>query len=370
MTDPSPSKDDLRILVTGGAGFVGANLAVALAARRPEWDIVALDSLRRRGSELNLARLRTAGVEFVHGDVREPSDLLALDPIDALVECSAEPSVLAGTEGSPDYPIRTNLLGAFHCLELARRDAAQVVFLSTSRVYPVSALCAVGYVEAPTRFELVDDQEVPGISSAGVSERFQLEGARTLYGATKLGAELLIGEYEEGFGLRSVINRCGVIAGPWQMGKVDQGVFSHWMLAHYFGRDLRYIGFGGAGKQVRDLLHVSDLVDLVEDQLARPEHWAGVTANVSGGAGCSLSLQETTALCAEITGNRVAVVSPTETRPGDVPIYIGDCARLFGHTDWRPQRSARQILEDIFAWIRDNERAVQLALPNEGMSQE
>jgi CDP-paratose 2-epimerase len=362
MTDPSPPKDDLRILVTGGAGFVGANLAIALAARRPEWSIVALDSLKRRGSELNLGRLRAAGVVFVHGDVREPADLLALDPIDALVECSAEPSVLAGIEGSPDYPVHTNLLGAFHCLELARRDAAQVVFLSTSRVYPVSALCAVRYVEGATRLELIDDQELPGVSSAGVSERFPLDGARTLYGTTKLAGELLVGEYGEGFGLPTVINRCGVIAGPWQMGKVDQGVFSHWMLAHYFGRDLRYIGFGGTGKQVRDLLHVNDLVDLIEDQLARPEHWAGMTANVGGGAGCSLSLREATAQCTEITGNRVPVASSKDTRPGDVPIYIGDCARLFGHTDWRPRHSTRAILEDIFTWIRDNERAVRLAL--------
>ena len=73
------------------------------------------------------------------------------------------------------------------------------------------------------------------------------------------------------FGLRAVVDRCGVIAGPWQMGKVDQGVFAHWLLSHRFGRPLSYIGYGGAGKQVRDLLHVADLAALVEAQLAEPE---------------------------------------------------------------------------------------------------
>ena len=88
----------------------------------------------------------------------------------------------------------------------------------------------------------------------------------------------------------AVIDRCGVIAGPWQMGKVDQGVFTHWMLAHHFGNPLSYIGFGGEGKQVRDLLHVEDLVDLVERQLLDPAAWDGRTVNVGGGRECSLSL--------------------------------------------------------------------------------
>ena len=96
-----------RVLVTGGAGFVGANLCLAIAAAQPSAEVVALDSLKRRGSELNLARLREAGVRFVHGDVRQRDDLLALEPVDALVECSAEPSVLAGMGTGADYVVQT-----------------------------------------------------------------------------------------------------------------------------------------------------------------------------------------------------------------------------------------------------------------------
>jgi CDP-paratose 2-epimerase len=347
-----------RLLVTGGAGFIGANLAVGLAGRHPDWEIVALDNLHRRGSELNLPRLREAGVRFVHGDVRDLEDLLAVGEIDALVECSAEPSALAGVDGNPDFVVKTNLLGAYNCLELARRADAQFLFLSTSRVYPIAALERLGYSEGETRFELADEQSVPGASARGIAESLPLEGPRTLYGATKLAAELLIAEYAAAYRLATVINRCGVVAGPWQMGKVDQGVFSYWMLAHHFGRPLRYIGFGGSGKQVRDLLHVDDLLDLVEEQLADPAHWAGTTVNVGGGAAGSLSLLETTELCREITGRNTEVQPSSETRPGDVPVYISDCARLYAMTDWRPRRAQSQILGDIHAWILEHEAAL------------
>jgi CDP-paratose 2-epimerase len=351
-----------RVLITGGAGFVGANLAVQLARRHSGWELLAFDNLKRRGSELNLARLGEAGVSFVHGDVRQLDDLLAVGELDALVECSAEPSALAGTDGRTAYALHSNLTGAYHCLELARRDGAQVVFLSTSRVYPFAALDSLDYAEESTRYELTPSEAQAGASDKGVGESFPLEGARTLYGATKLAGELLVAEYAASFGLPTVINRCGVMAGPWQMGKVDQGVFTYWLLAHYFRRSLRYIGYGGSGKQVRDLLHVDDLVDLVDEQLSSPERWAGETVNVGGGRDVSLSLREATELCRELTGNEVPVEASSEERPGDVRIYLSDCTRLFGLTEWRPRRDERQILADTLDWIAENERAVRSVL--------
>ncbi len=339
-----------RVLITGGAGFVGANLGVELAARHPDWEVIALDNLHRRGSELNLPRLEAAGVAFVRGDVRDGAGLGELEPIEALIECSAEPSALIERDAETSYPVHTNLLGAYNCLELARRDGAQFVFLSTSRVYPFEALGRVARREGATRFELEDDQELPGVSAAGISEDFPLEGPRTLYGATKLAAEHLITEYAARFGLRAVVDRCGVIAGPWQMGRVDQGVFAFWVLHHHFGIPLRYIGWGGAGRQVRDLLHVDDLVDLVDAQLRDREHWSGVVANVGGGPERSLSLAEATEICRVLTGNEVSIEPVAEDRYGDVPIYVSDNSRLHTHTDWRPSRSAEQTLADIHEW--------------------
>lgn len=339
---------DRRILVTGGAGFVGSHLAIALKQRHPGAEVVALDSLSRDRSRENLPRLRDAGVSFVQGDVRVKEDLLALGRIDALVECSAEPSVVTGVEGSPDDLIRTNLMGAYHCLELARRDNAQVVFLSTSRVYPVRHLVGIQLEQTETRFEIAAEQELPGVSPAGIAEDFPIWGARTLYGATKLSAEHLIEDYVEGYGLRAVINRFGAIAGP---GGDD--VFTHWVLAHHLGRPLAYTAFGG--KQVRDLVHIDDVADLIVEQLLSPDWWTGLIANVGGGREISLSLRETTELCAEITGNRVDVSDASAERPGDIPLYISDCTRIFEHTEWRPRRDARRILGDVHDWIRANE---------------
>ncbi len=351
-----------RVLITGGAGFVGSNLAFSLAGRHPDWELIALDNLYRRGSRLNLPRLEEAGVEFIEGDVRRPEDLAKVPRIDAMIECSAEPSVMSGVDGDTGYLVHTNLTGAYNCLELARRDSAFFVFLSTSRVYPVQPQVDLRLEEAETRFELAADQDVPGVSPAGISERFPLEGARTLYGATKLAAELLIEEYRAALGVPAVIDRCGVIAGPWQMGKVDQGVFTHWMLAHHFGNPLSYIGFGGHGKQVRDLLHALDLVDLVERQLLDPGKWDGRTVNVGGGRECSLSLLETTAICQRLTGNEVPISPVAETRQGDVPIYLSDCARLFELDEWRPRRGAEDVLGDIEAWIAADPERIAAAL--------
>ena len=256
-----------RLLITGGAGFVGSNLAVSLASRHPEWEVVALDNLYRRGSALNLPRLAEAGVEFVEGDVRRPEDLQALPPVSAMVECSAEPSVMSGVDGDTGYLVHTNLTGAYNCLEAARRDGAFVVFLSTSRVYPVAPQVELKLEEAETRFEIARragrPRRLAGRDLRGLPAGRRPHSLRRHQARRRAADRGVPG----GLGVPAVIDRCGVVAGPWQMGKVDQGVFTHWMLAHHFGNPLSYIGFGGDGKQVRDLLHVEDLVDLVERQL-------------------------------------------------------------------------------------------------------
>jgi CDP-paratose 2-epimerase len=352
--------ENMRILITGGAGFIGSSLAITLKSRLPAARVVSMDNLYRRGSEMNLSRLKAHGVLFHHGDVRKPGDFPS-GPFDVLAECSAEPSVLAGTDQSPEYLVESNLLGAFHCLEKARLWRSGFLFLSTSRIYPIQRLESHPWREEANRF-IWEDHGTPGISSKGVSELLDMSGTRSLYGFTKYAAEQLIGEYRSAYGLTAVIDRCGVIAGPWQFGKIDQGVAALWVLAHHFRRPLSYIGYGGLGKQVRDFLHIEDLCELITQQISELDRWDGWVGNVSGGASNAASLRDLTVHCRECVGNEVAIASKVENRPGDLRIFIGDCTRLFERTEWRPRRDVRAIIQDIAVWVREHSTALQSSL--------
>jgi CDP-paratose 2-epimerase len=346
--------EQMRILITGGAGFVGSHLALSFKWEEPDSAVVAFDNLKRRGSELALRRLAAGGVEFRHGDIRNPEDLADTGSFDLLVECSAEPSVQAGLYRGERYLINTNLIGTINCLDLARRHDAAVVFLSTSRVYPIASLRELPLVGTETRFVIPASKTGPGWSARGISESFPLIGSRSLYGATKLCAELIIAEYVALYGLRAVINRCGVLTGAWQMGKVDQGFVVLWAARHLFGGSLSYNGFGGAGLQVRDVLHVEDLYHLIRKQVAQIAHHSGKVYNVGGGAECSVSLAELTEACVQHTGRRLLIKSQPETNPVDIPFYITDNTAVAAATGWHPRISMSDILGDIFGWLRDH----------------
>ena len=351
-----------KVLIVGGAGFIGSCLAIGLKKLHPEWHIICLDNLRRRGSELNLPRLKSCGIQFVYGDIRTAADLdpIALN-VDCIIDCAAEPSVLAGFS-SPQYVLQTNLLGTVNVLELARQTGASLLFLSTSRVYPIAAVKSIELLELPSRFAIGPNQTLPGISEFGISEDFPLKGSRSLYGATKLASELLIEEYRAAYNVPAIINRCGLVTGAWQMGKVDQGVCGLWVAAHYFQRSLNYIGFGGSGKQVRDLLHVEDLLRLINYQL---EHFAeldGEVLNVGGGLSNSLSLVEATDLCREITGKSIPINPVLEERAGDIPIFITDSSRVMERTGWSPIIGPEAALQDIYDWIAANEASLSSIL--------
>ena len=341
-----------NILITGGAGFIGSNIAVYLKKIHPKANIIALDNLMRRGSELNIRRLKSAGVSFFHGDIRCKEDLAIGREIDLIIECSAEPSVLADITISPEYVINTNLIGTINCLELARKERADFIFMSTSRVYPYEAIAGLKTKEAKTRLVWKDNQKCVGFSGKGIDTDFSLLGPKSLYGATKLSCELLITEYIKNYRIKGIINRCGVIAGPWQFGKVDQGVFSLWMKHHYFKRPLSYIGWGGKGKQVRDLLHIDDLCELLSLQIGNMSNGNGKVYNVGGGEKVSLSLLETTLLCQEITGNKLKINSRKENRPFDLPVYITDNSKISRDYHWAPKRSREKIMKDIYEWLK------------------
>ncbi len=340
-----------KLLITGGAGFVGSNLAISFKRDYPSWHIISLDNLYRRGTELTLPRLRDNGVEFVHGDIRVIDDLERVGAFDLMIECSAEPSVLAGYGNSPIYLNQTNLDGALNCLEICRRRSADMLFLSTSRVYPMEVINQLDYLQKKTRFALAPGLNRSGVSAYGFSEDFPLTGVRSIYGATKLCAELMLQEYIAAYQIRGVINRCGVLTGPWQMGKTDQGFVVLWMAKHLWRGRLSYIGYDGKGKQVRDILHIDDLYDLLRTQIECLDELNGSVFNVGGGQANSVSLSELTTLCQEITGNKLNITSAPETRAADIPYYISDNRRVRDRTGWKSRKNIDLILSDIYAWL-------------------
>lgn len=347
-----------QILITGGAGFVGSNLAVKLKEYFIGLNVTVLDNLMRRGSELNLPKLKKSGVKFLHGDIRNQEDINGLK-MDLLIECSAEPSVMAGITSSPEYLLHTNLFGAVNCFEMARKCQADVVFLSTSRVYPISYLNDLKIKESVTRYVLEKQQTITGASDKGINEDFPLNAPRSLYGTTKLAAEYLLQEYVDTYQINAIINRCGLITGPWQMGKVDQGVVVLWLAAHLYHRKLAYIGYGGKGKQVRDILDVDDLFNLLLIQLKNIKKYNGQVFNAGGGNKGSLSLLELTNKCQEITGKKILIDEIKETRKADIKLYISDNSKITKLSGWEPKKPIDMTLKEIFNWLLVNKSQLE-----------
>lgn len=347
------------ILITGGAGFVGSSLAVNFKKLYPQYRIIAFDNLKRRGSELNLSLFYQNNVEFIHGDIRNAEDFADLPKIDSIIEASAEPSVLAGINSTPDYVVNTNLVGTINCLNFAVKNASDFVFLSTSRVYPIEKIENIAFEETASRFIISKHQTLNGVSENGINEEFSLDGYRSIYGATKLSSELLIQEYGHFYNLKTVVNRCGVLTGPRQMGKVDQGVVVLWLARHFWKQSLSYFGYGGTGKQVRDVLHISDLFRLLDWQIHNFDKINGETFNVGGGNKVSVSLNELTETCRAITGNKIEILPVPENRSADIRLYITDNAKVSKITGWKPQIKVDEIVADIYEWLAANQKDLE-----------
>lgn len=339
----------MRILITGACGFVGSTLVRGLRESYPAWEIVGLDNFVRAGSELNRAVIRKQGVKLFHGDVRNASDLESLPQCDWILDAAANPSVLSGVDGktSSRQLIEHNLIGTVNLLELARQWRSGFLMLSTSRVYSVRELANIPVESKRHRFVLGPKaKKIPGLSADGVTEGFSTEPPLSLYGSSKRASEILACEYADAFGFPVFINRCGVLAGAGQFGKIDQGIFSFWIHSWRSQRPLKYIGFNGTGHQVRDCLDARDLLPLVAAQIRKPASRAPRLLNVSGGTGQSASLRQLSAWCEQRFGQHKVGAQP-KTRPFDVPWLVLDSALAQHCWDWRPQTSLETIWTEI-----------------------
>ncbi|MGB7767857.1 MAG: NAD-dependent epimerase/dehydratase family protein [Verrucomicrobiia bacterium] len=338
----------MRIFITGACGFVGSTLALGLKEGWPDWEIVGLDSLVRAGSEINRPRLLKHGIKLVHGDIRNPSDLEALPCCNWILDAAANPSVLAGVDGktSSRQLIEHNLTGTVNLLELARQWNAGFLMLSTSRVYSIRELAAIPVRLEGDRFAPRPNAKIVGLTRRGVAENFSTEPPLSLYGSTKRASEVLACEYAETFGLPLFINRCGVLAGAGQFGKIDQGIFSFWIHSWHARRPLKYIGFGGRGHQVRDCLHARDLLPLLIRQMQKPGAKAPRIVNVGGGPEQSASLRQLSAWCEQRFG-ALPVAAEMTTRPFDVPWLVLDASRAQSTWNWKPRTSLEAIWTEI-----------------------
>jgi CDP-paratose 2-epimerase len=339
----------MKILISGVCGFVGSTLAEALLDDDSANEIVGFDNFSRAGSHLNVNRLRKRGVKVRYADVRSPSDLDGLPEVEWIIDAAANPSVLAGVDGttSSRQLVEHNLYGTVNLLEAAKRYHAGFVLLSTSRVYSVKALSNIPVMAVEETFRPQRAAVLPpGASEDGIAEDFPVQPPLSLYGASKLASECLALEYGEAFDFPVWINRCGVLAGAGQFGHAEQGIFSYWINAYLRRRTLRYIGFDGAGRQCRDCFHPRDLVPLLKKQFVADKSPKPRTVNLGGGAANAMSLAELSRWCAQRFGEH-EVASDPKPRPFDVPWLVMD-SRLARETwDWQPAIGLEGILQEI-----------------------
>lgn len=350
----SSSRAGLKVLVTGICGFAGAAIVRSLLGHRQGIRIAGLDNLSRRGSETNIEPLQQLGCEIHIGDVRDRRLLESLPPADWIIDCAANPSVLAGVDGSSSRDlVDQNLYGTVNLLELCKTWKAGFTLLSTSRVYSIPALASLPIQETRERFALPPQAKGPGWSHRGITEEFSTAPPVSLYGSTKLCSEWLALEYGDAFGFPVWINRCGVLAGAGQFGKADQGIFSYWIHSWAAKRPLKYIGFGGSGLQVRDCLHPRDIAPLLLLQIDSPTEGRPRIVNLSGGLENSMSLRELSAWCASALGPAAAFNDPAKIstarsgRPFDIPWAVLDSSLAASTWDWRPATPLADILAEI-----------------------
>lgn len=341
----------MKILLSGICGFAGSSLAHALLDADSALELVGLDNLSRAGSHLNIEPLRQRRVKLHHADLRSASDLESLTKIDWIIDAAANPSVLAGVDGttSSRQVIEHNLYGTVNLLELAKRHRAGFILLSTSRVYSVKSLADIPVAEKNDKFEPDDSRSLPqGASVHGIAENFPTTPPLSLYGSSKLASECVALEYGEMFDFPVWINRCGVLAGAGQFGRADQGIFSYWLNAWLRRAPLQYVGFDGAGHQTRDCLHPRDLLPLLQKQMSAAETGNLRIMNFGGGTENSMSLAQLSKWCSERFGPH-QVSRGAAARRFDVPWLVMD-SRLAGQTwGWKVGRSLETILEEIAA---------------------
>ena len=334
----------MKILITGGCGFVGSNIAVFLKKNLKSVKIFSVDNLMRKGSDINCKRLQKLNIKNFKINIENFDLLKKLPKFNLIIDCCAEPAIEQSTK-NPDKVFNTNLVGTYNILKKCLSDKANLIFLSSSRVYSIQALRKLVRGDFLSKTLTLKKK---------INENFQTSSPISLYGFTKLSSENLIKEIFYSTKLKYIINRFGVISGPWQFGKQDQGFVSLWIAKHLLKRKLSYIGFGGKGNQVRDIIHIEDVCEIILIQMKKMKNIYNQTFNIGGGIKNMISLKSLTKKCQLLTSNNIQISSIKKTSKFDIPYYVSDNQKIYKFYKWLPSKNISQIIQDVYNWLINN----------------
>lgn len=333
----------MRHVVIGGAGFIGANLAARLLDDGE--DVVVLDNFSRLGADANVEWLkeRYPGVSVVKADIRRDIKSLerAISRADAVYHLAAQVAVTTSV-ADPRTDFEINALGSFNVLEAARRTRSEAVFVyaSTNKVY--GSLEDVPVQEDEIQYVYADGRR-------GIREEERLD-FHSPYGCSKGAGDQYFRDYARIFGLRTIVLRQSCIYGPRQFGVEDQGWLAWFCIAAATGRPITLYG---TGKQVRDLLHVGDLIDVMRLVVRKDDIAGGQIYNVGGGPTQAVSLLEALALLADELGHPIDYAFGP-ARPGDQPIYVSDITKARDQLGWEPQIGLEDGIRQLADWVTSN----------------
>lgn len=333
----------MKVLITGGAGFIGCNWAARLM--RGGHDVTVYDNLSRKGARANLDWLRSQGeLNFMQGDVREAEKLIeAAKGHNAIYHLAAQVAVTTSVV-NPREDFEINALGTFNMLEAARLSGLNpvVVYASTNKVY--GGMEEVRVSEAATRYDYTD---LPW----GLPESQPLD-FHSPYGCSKGSGDQYVRDYARIYNLPTVVFRQSCVYGLRQFGVEDQGWLAHFVIATVKGRP---INIYGDGKQVRDMLWVEDLLAAYEIALNNPDKIAGKIYNIGGGPEFTLSIwAEVGPLLAALAGREIEI-RRGDWRPGDQQVYVSDIRKAEAELGWKPQVSPQAGLKRLWDWVKAND---------------
>ena len=337
----------MKILITGGCGFVGSNLALFL--KKKGFTVHTLDNLTRKGSKYNSNLLKKQKIKNYKINISNIKKIKSLPKYDLILDCCAEAAVEI-SKNDFDKVINTNLIGTINILKKSKNDKSKIIFISSSRIYPLEEMNKIiKNKNLKSKIKI----------SKMFSEKDKIIGPKTIYGLTKLCSEMLIEEFSYAYQLKYLINRCGVISGPLQFGKQDQGFVSLWIWRHLNKKKLSYIGYGGYGNQIRDVLHIDDLSELILIQIKNINKINNKLFTVGGSKTSYTSLSQLTKLCQKITGNKIKMGKVSKTSSYDIPYYLSDNTHVSNTYRWKPKRNINQVVMDTFLWLKNNKPIIK-----------